>query len=386
MSSQRKNIVILGSTGSIGENAVKVVQHLADKFHVSGIAAGSNSAKLAEQAKILNCDYVAVADKDKVANLAANLPSTCELLAGSEGILELVTKPEVDLVLCAIVGAASMLPVLEAVKAGKDVALASKEALVMGGEIIMKAVTENGVKILPVDSEHSAIFQCLEGKNYNDLKRIILTASGGPFRDMSLDEMKNVTLSDALTHPTWNMGPKVTIDSATLMNKALEIIEAHWLFDISEDSIDVVIHPQSIIHSMVEFIDGTVLAQMSSPDMRFPIQYALTYPEKFPGSLEPLDFAKLAELSFIIPDRSRFPSLDFAHEALRQGGTLPTVMNAANEIAVTRFRNGEIQFTDIWNIIEKSMNAHTTVVSPTVGEIMEVDKNTREFAEQLAVF
>ena len=201
MPSQRKNIVILGSTGSIGENAVKVVQHLADEFHVSGIAAGSNSAKLAEQAKLLNCDYVAVADKEKVANLAKDLPPSCQLLAGSEGILELVTKPEVDLVLCAIVGAASMLPVLEAVKAGKDVALASKEALVMGGEIIMKAVAENGVKILPVDSEHSAIFQCLEGKNHNDLKRIILTASGGPFRDMSLEHMKNVTLSDASNSP-----------------------------------------------------------------------------------------------------------------------------------------------------------------------------------------
>ena len=383
MPSKRKNIVILGSTGSIGENAVKVVQHLADEFYVSGIAAGSNSAKLAEQAKILNCDYVAIADKSKVADLAENIPDSCEVLPGSEGILELVQKPEVDLVLCAIVGAASLLPVVEAIKAGKNVALASKEALVMGGEIVMQLAEANGVDILPVDSEHSAVFQCLEGKNHNDLKRIILTASGGPFRGMSLDAMEKVTLADALNHPTWDMGPKVTIDSATLMNKALEVIEARWLFDTPGDSIDVVIHPQSIIHSMVEFVDGTVLAQMSSPDMRFPIQYALTYPDKFPGSLETLDFAKFAELSFALPDHSIFPSIEFAHEALRQGGTLPTVMNAANEIAVSRFRDGKIHFTDIWNIIEKTMNAHKTVHSPDISAIMNADKEARIFAEQI---
>jgi 1-deoxy-D-xylulose-5-phosphate reductoisomerase len=385
MESESKNIVILGSTGSIGENAVKVVKHLEGKFKVSGIAAGSNTKRLAEQAAELNCEYVAVADKNRAAELAENLPESCGVLAGSEGIIEMVTRPEVDLVLCAIVGSPSLIPVLEALKAGKDVALASKEALVMGGTLVMKAAADNGVKILPVDSEHSAVFQCLDGKKQSDMRRIILTASGGPFSSCSRSEMRDVTLEKALAHPTWNMGPKVTIDSATLMNKALEVIEARWLFDIPGDSIDVVIHPQSVIHSMVEFVDGTILAQMGTPDMRFPIQYALTYPEKYPGSLKPLDFAKFAELTFKIPDRSLFPSLDFAYESLRQGGTLPTVMNAANEAAVERFRGGDIKFTDIWKVIEIMMNKHQNIKNPEIEDILNTNKEIKELALQIKV-
>ena len=377
MNENRKKIVILGSTGSIGENAVKVVQHLRDEFYVTGIAAATNSARLAEQAEELGCEYVAIADSSKAGELSKLAPTSCKVLAGEEGILELVSNPEVDLVLCAIVGAASLRPVLAAIEAGKDVALASKEALVMGGSLVMKAVEENGVKIIPVDSEHSAVFQCLEGKKHEDISKIILTASGGPFREWSLEKMTSATWEEALSHPTWDMGPKVTIDSATLMNKALEIIEARWLFDMPGESIDVVIHHQSIIHSMVEFVDGTLLAQMGSPDMRFPIQYALTYPKKFPGSLESLDFAKFAKLTFEIPDKSLFPSLDFSYEALRQGGTLPTVMNAANEIAVERFRKGEIRFTDIWNVIEKSMDAHTSIIEPDLDDIFEADNEAR---------
>ena len=377
MDENRKNIVILGSTGSIGENAVKVVQHLRDEFYVVGIAAANNFARLAEQAEELKCEYVAIADESKAEELAKLSPAPCKVLAGEEGILELVSLPEVDLVLCSIVGSASLRPVLAAIKAGKDIALASKEALVMGGNLVMEAAEEHQIKVLPVDSEHSAVFQCLEGKKHEDIAKIILTASGGPFRDWSLEKMESASWEDALSHPTWNMGPKVTVDSATLMNKALEIIEARWLFDMPGESIDVIIHHQSIVHSMVEFLDGTLLAQMGSPDMRFPIQYALTYPKKFPGSLESLDFAKFAKLTFEIPDRSRFPSLDFSYEALRQGGTLPTVMNAANEIAVERFRKGEIRFTDIWKVIEKSMNAHTSIINPGLDDIFESDNEAR---------
>ena len=380
MDSKRKNIVILGSTGSIGENAVKVVQHLRDEFYVVGIAAANNFERLAEQAEELKCEYVAIADKTKAEELAKLSPTPSKTLAGEEGILELVSLPEVDLVLCSIVGSASLRPVLAAIKAGKDVALASKEALVMGGSLVMEAAEKHDAKILPVDSEHSAVFQCLEGKKHEDIAKIILTASGGPFRDWSLEKMESASWEDALSHPTWNMGPKVTVDSATLMNKALEIIEARWLFNIPGDSIDVIIHQQSIVHSMVEFIDGTILAQMGSPDMRFPIQYALTYPKKFTGSLESLDFAKFAKMTFELPDKARFPSLDFAYEALRQGGTLPAVMNAANEIAFERFRKGEIRFTKIWKVIEKSMEAHKSIIEPSLDDIFAADREAREFA------
>lgn len=376
-----KNIVILGSTGSIGRNAVKVARHLSDRISVYGIAAGWNTIDLlAEQAVALNCKKVVTAAEEKLDHLKKLLPDPTIAAAGDEELIKLVTAPEVDLVLCAIVGTGGLLPVLSAIRAGKDIALASKEVLVMAGEIVMAEAARYGVRILPVDSEHSAIFQCLEGRLKSNVSRLILTASGGAFRDASDEEINNATYEQALTHPTWNMGPKVTIDSASLMNKALEIIEARFLFDMPGDAIDVVIHPQAVIHSMVEFVDGTILAQMSTPDMRFPIQYAMTYPEKVPGSLQPLDFRRFSELTFQPPDRKRFPALDFAYEALRQGGTLPAVLNAANEVAVEMFSRGRIKFPVIWNIIEKVMSLHQTVKGPKLEDILKADEWARNKA------
>ncbi|MFA6292618.1 MAG: 1-deoxy-D-xylulose-5-phosphate reductoisomerase [Victivallales bacterium] len=381
----KKKIVILGSTGSIGRNAVNVVKHLAGEFDVVGLAAHGNIEMLARQAMELKCRHVAVADVSRLDDLKNLLPANCKIHGGQSGMLEIVTLPEADLVLCAIVGTGGLVPVLEAIKAGKDIAIASKEVLVMAGELVMGEVSRRKVKFLPVDSEHSAIFQCLEGKRKADVSRIILTASGGPFRGRGICELRSATYESALAHPVWEMGPKVTIDSATLMNKALEIIEASWLFDVPAEDIDVVIHPQSVIHSMVEFIDGTVLAQMSAPDMRFPIQYALTHPVKHRGLLKPLDFAKLAGLTFERPDREKFPSLDFAYAALKGGGTLPAVMNAANEIAVERFRKSEIRFTDIWVIIEKVMSSHGKLDRPSLDAILSADKWARTAAASVKV-
>lgn len=384
---QRKKVVILGSTGSIGDNAVKIAQHLPEELDVVGVVANSRVSKLAKQAKSLGCKFAVTSDNSLLSELENCVPVGCKALSGIDAIVDLVTRDEVDIVLCAIVGTGGLMPVLEAIRAGKDIALASKEVLVMAGELVMSEVEKAGVNMLPVDSEHSALFQCLEGKKKDDVSRLILTASGGAFRNSSLDEMRNATYESALAHPTWNMGPKVTIDSASLMNKALEIVEARWLFDISGDRIDAIIHPQSVVHSMVEFVDGTMLAQMSSPDMRFPIQYALTYPHKHPGSLEPLDFTKYSQLTFEVPDNTRFPSLEFAHESLHQCGTMPAVMNAANEVAVQAFRDGVIRFTDIWRVIENTMNAHQSCTSPTLEQIIFADEwariNATQFCEAL---
>ncbi len=337
-----------------------------------GIAANSSIKQLAAQAAELNCKKIVCGKKYKE-ELKSILSTPRKVLSGTEGMIEISTDPEVDIVLCAVVGTAALHPVLEAIRAGKDIAIASKEILVMAGELVMAEAEKYGVKMLPVDSEHSAIFQCLEDKKNNDISRLILTASGGAFRNHTIEEIEKATYKEALVHPTWNMGPKVTLDSASLMNKALEIIEAKWLFDVNPDNIDVIIHPQSIIHSMVEFIDGTILAQMSVTDMKFPIQYALTYPEKVTGGLEQLNLAKIANLTFQEPDRSRFPSLDFAFHALKTGGTLPAVMNAANEIAAERFQKAEIKFTQIWTIIDKVMMQHNTIKNPDLTEIIEAD-------------
>ena len=382
MNGQRKNIVILGSTGSIGENAVKVALHLKDELRVVGLAAGSNFARLAEQAELLDCPSVAIADDSRASKLANSLPEGCGMRVGMDGIVDMVTGEEVDVVLCAIVGADSLRPVLETLRAGKTLALASKEALVMAGSLVMRAASESGALILPVDSEHSAVFQCLDGRSSDDISRIVLTASGGSFRDWTVDRMSGATLDDALAHPTWNMGPKVTIDSATLMNKALEVIEASWLFDVPGDGIDVLIHRESIVHSMVEFIDGTVLAQMGTPDMRHPIQYALTYPVKHNSSLPPLNLASLAKLSFEIPDRNKYPSLDFAYESLKTGGTMPAVMNAANEVAVDAFRTGDIGFTHIWSVIEWVMGRCHSNSDPSLDEVMAADAEGRVRARE----
>ncbi|MCK5843093.1 MAG: 1-deoxy-D-xylulose-5-phosphate reductoisomerase, partial [Victivallales bacterium] len=329
MSGKRKNIVILGSTGSIGENAVKVALSLPGELRVVGLAAASNVARLAEHARLLECPSVAIADASLTAKLAEAVPAGCSILGGMEGVLEMVAADEVDMVLCAIVGAESLRPVLETLRSGKDLALASKEALVMAGALVMGAASTSGARILPVDSEHSAVFQCVGERSFDKVSKIFLTASGGAFRDWLPERMRSATLEDALTHPTWSMGPKVTIDSATLMNKALEIVEAGWFFGIPGEKIEVLIHRESVVHSMVEFIDGSVIAQLGAPDMRHPIQYALTYPNTFESSTQHLDFAKFASLSFEVPDRAKYPSLNFAYEALNAGGTMPAVMNAA---------------------------------------------------------
>jgi 1-deoxy-D-xylulose-5-phosphate reductoisomerase len=379
---QRKRIVILGSTGSIGTNTVKIAEHLSDEIEVVGLVANNNIELLAEQAKKLNCKFAITSNESLLQTLRKNLPASCTAQTGLNAINELVSRDDVDLILAAIVGTTSLIPVLTAIKAKKQIALASKEVLVMAGKIVMAEAEKHGVNILPVDSEHSAIFQCIDGKKHSDISRLILTASGGAFRGKDYSFLKQATYKEALAHPTWDMGPKVTIDSATLMNKALEIIEAHWLFNIPGERIDVVIHPQAIIHSMVEFLDGTILAQMSSPDMKFPIQYAITYPHKKPGCLKPLDFAKYSNLTFEIPNNKDFPSLDFAYEALKYSDTMPAVMNAANEVAVSHFAQGNIGFTHIWETIEGVMKEHTPVKIDELTEIIEIDNWARIKAEE----
>lgn len=377
-------VVILGSTGSIGENAVRVAQKLQDRIEVVGLAANSNVKRLVEQAEELNCRNLVIGNSAKFAELKKTAASESKIGVGIEALAELCKGKDLNTVLCAIVGTAGLLPVLEAVKAGKRIALASKEVLVMAGELVMSELKKHPEsEIIPVDSEHSAIFQCLEGKKESDISKLILTASGGAFRNSSYEDMEKATFKNALNHPTWDMGPKVTIDSASLMNKALEIIEASRLFGIDGKNIDVIIHPQSIVHSMVEFIDGTILAQMTEADMRFPIQYALTYPQKVAGGLSPLNWEKLKALTFQIPDRKKFPSLDFAYFALESGGTMPAVMNAANEVAVEGFQNDEIKFTDIWKIIEKTMSSHKTLEDPELDAILSADNWARDFASEL---
>jgi 1-deoxy-D-xylulose-5-phosphate reductoisomerase len=377
-----KKIVILGSTGSIGVNTVQVVKNFKGKFKVVGLAANKNIELLAKQAEELQCKKV-VCNNELTGSIMANLSKDCKVMSGIDGMIEIATDPDVDIVLCAVVGTAALLPVLEAIKCGKDIAIASKEILVMAGEIVMKAAREHNVKMLPVDSEHSAIFQCLEGRKKSDISKLILTASGGAFRDSTVEQIREAKVEDALSHPTWDMGQKVTIDSASLMNKALEIIEAKWLFGVTAKEIDVVVHPQSIIHSMVEFIDGTVIAQMSVTDMKFPIQYALTYPEKISGGLEPLKLTELQNLSFYEPKKNIFPSIDFAYRALDVGGTMPAVMNAANEIAVERFVKKEVAFIRIWDIIEKTMDAHVVIQRPNLQQIIVADRWAKGYAAKI---
>jgi 1-deoxy-D-xylulose-5-phosphate reductoisomerase len=374
---RRKKIIILGSTGSIGENAVKVASHLKDNVSVVGLAAFSGYKKIAQQAEILGCKNLALANNSSADSLERCAPQGSKIFREADGILDMIRKSDAELVLCGIVGTAGLFPVIESLKLGKNVALASKEVLVLAGEHTMRTARENAASIIPVDSEHSAIFQCMEGRDKNTLSRIILTASGGPFRDADNSVIERAAADSALLHPTWKMGKKVTIDSATLMNKALEIIEAKWLFGLDEKHIDVVIHPQSVIHSMVELVDGAILAQMSEPDMKLAIQYSITYPKRLPGILKPFDFAKFATLDFRLPDRKKFPSLDFAEDAVRQGGTMPAVMNAANEIAVEKFIRGEIKIPGIWKTIEKAMSSHKTIKNPSLDEILSADRETK---------
>lgn len=374
----KKKITILGSTGSIGENAIRVAHHLGSEVEVVGIAGGRRVERVAEQARTLACRYAGIGDQTLVSSLADSTPVDCQAVSGVDGMIEMATAPEVDTVLCAVVGTAGLKPVLAAIKAGKNIALASKEIMVMAGELVTRAAIENEVDILPVDSEHSAVFQCMEGHSAEDVERIILTASGGPFRETSLEELEKVTYSNALAHPTWNMGPKITIDSATMMNKALELIEARWLFQIPPERIDVLVHPQSIVHSLVELVDGAMLAQLGNPDMRQPIQYALTYPRRRPSGLPRCDLASIGELKFEAMDTTKFPAVELARTALQKGGTLPAVFNAANEIAVELFRDGKIGFLAIPKTVERVMAEHRVRQQPSLETILEADLWARE--------
>ena len=378
----KRRVVLLGSTGSIGSSTLKVARELPAEIEIIALAACGNFTKLAEQARETGVRHVALYDTGKEAELRALLPAEVKIHLGAEGLLELATLTDADIVLVAIVGTAGLHPALAAIEAGKDLAIASKEILVMAGEIITDAATKRGVKLLPVDSEHNAIFQCLDGHRGGpaEVSRLILTASGGPFRTLPSDQIRNVTLAQALKHPTWEMGPKITIDSATLFNKGLEMIEARWLFGIGMDRIDVVVHPQSIIHSMVEFTDGSILAQLSRTDMCFPIQYALTWPRRVKGGLRPLDFPALTKLEFEAPRNGDFPALDLARRAGIAGGTLPAVFNAANEVAVDAFRAEKIPFPGIWECVATVMDAHELSPSHSLETVVAADRWARESA------
>ena len=379
-SGERKRVVILGATGSIGESALKVARDIPDRMEIVGLAANSNAEKLAAAANETRAQSVCLVDETKIDILTRELEYKPRILWGQEGLLEIARLTNAEMVLVAIVGTGGLRPALAAIEAGKDLAVASKEILVMAGEIVMREARENGINVLPVDSEHNAIFQCLEGKNSLDVRRIILTASGGPFRETPRKDFDSITPEQALKHPTWNMGPKITIDSATLFNKGLEMIEAHWLFGVEMKRVEVVIHPQSIVHSMVEFADGSTLAQLSYSNMCFPIQYAVTWPDRVPNTLPPLDFSKLSRLEFFTPRYEDFPALNLARRAGETGGTLPAVMNAANEVAVAGFLDRQVRFPDIWQIVEEVMNRHTSVAHPDLDAILQADQWARKEA------
>jgi len=379
---KRKRVVILGATGSIGESALKVARDIPERMEIVGLAANSNAEKLAAAANQTRAQSLCLVDGRKIDVLHRALEYKPQIFTGEEGLREIACLTDTDMVLVAIVGTGGLRPALAAIEAGKDLAVASKEILVMAGEIVMREARDNGAHVLPVDSEHNAIFQCLEGKHPTDVRRIILTASGGPFRETPRKDFDSITPEQALKHPTWNMGPKITIDSATLFNKGLEMIEAHWLFGVEMKRVEVVIHPQSIVHSMVEFTDGSTLAQLSYSNMCFPIQYAMTWPDRVPNTLPPLDFSKLSKLEFFTPRYEDFPALNLARRAGEAGGTLPAVMNAANEIAVAAFLDRQVRFPDIWRVVEEVMNRHTPVAHPDLDAILDADQWARAQARE----
>jgi 1-deoxy-D-xylulose-5-phosphate reductoisomerase len=380
-----KNLTILGSTGSIGTNTLNIVAMHSDRFAVKALAAATNVALLAEQIQQFRPEVAVVIDEVRAQHLKEMLPSDAEveILWGDSGYHQAAVHPEVTLVVTAFVGASGLLPTLAAIDAGKDIALANKETLVIAGALVMREATRRGVKILPVDSEHSAIFQCLQGQHRQDVSRILLTASGGPFRETPANQMATITPDQALNHPTWSMGNKITIDSSTLMNKGLEVIEATWLFDVPPDMIEVVVHPQSIVHSMVSFRDGAVIAQLGEPDMKAAIAYALTYPERFDIQQTAPDFPALGTLTFHSPDFSKFPCLRLAFEACKVGGTLPAAMNAANEVAVEAFLGERLSYPGIAQSIEKVMARHSVVLDPSLEDIMAADNWARKVAAEL---
>jgi 1-deoxy-D-xylulose-5-phosphate reductoisomerase len=401
---KQKRVVVLGATGSIGESALKVARDIPERMEIVGLAANSNAKKLAMQANEVRPQALCLVDESKLGELRAALEYEPRIFSGEKGLIEIACLAEAEMVLVAVVGTGGLHPALAAIEAGKDLAVASKEILVMAGEIVMREAGRKGVQILPVDSEHNAIFQCLDSQRERptsnppppwtgsavasvqrptpneEIRRLILTASGGPFRETPAKEFEAITVEQALRHPTWNMGPKITIDSATLFNKGLEMIEAHWLFGVEMKRVEVVIHPQSIVHSMVEFSDGSVLAQLSHSDMCFPIQYAVTWPERVPNSLPPLDFGKLSKLEFAPPRYDDFPALNLARRAGEAGGTLPAVLNAANEVAVSAFLEQRISFPRIWQTVEQVMDRHTNVAHPDLSAILRADLSARQEA------
>ncbi|NOZ04309.1 MAG: 1-deoxy-D-xylulose-5-phosphate reductoisomerase [FCB group bacterium] len=375
-----KRLSILGSTGSIGVNTLQVVDMLGDEINVCYLSANQNGDLLIKQARTYHPEAVAVVDPEVARSVEKTLSGEgISVLKGREGLLELAARTDVDIMLNGLVGSAGMEPTLLAVNAGIDVALSNKESLVMAGELIARAQAETGADIFPVDSEHSAIWQCLAGEEKEDVRRIILTGSGGPFRTREAETFSEITVAEALRHPNWNMGKKITIDSATMMNKGLEVIEAHWLFRLPPDQIDIVVHPQSIIHSAVEFKDGSVKAQMGVPDMKIPIQYALTYPRHVESNWERLDLVKLGKLTFETPDMNRFPAIGLAYEALRKGGSTPAVLNVANEQAVYRFIKNEILFTDIPKIIQAACDQHEWIKHPKLEDLIQLEEWTKSF-------
>jgi 1-deoxy-D-xylulose-5-phosphate reductoisomerase len=388
----RKRIVILGATGSIGESALKVARDIPKRMEIVGLAAKSNAQKLADAANEVRPESVCLVDETQIDVLRRALDYEPRIFSGESGLVEIACLTNADMMLVAIVGTGGLRPALAAIKAGKDLAVASKEILVMAGEIVMREARDKNVHVLPVDSEHNAIFQCLEPARLragrdggvaspSDVRRIILTASGGPFRETPLTKFDSITPEQALKHPTWNMGPKITIDSATLFNKGLEMIEAHWLFGVEMKRVEVVIHPQSIVHSMVEFTDGSTLAQLSYSNMCFPIQYAVTWPDRVPNSLPPLDFSKVSRLEFSTPRYDDFPALNLARRAGETGGTMPAVMNAANEVAVSAFLDRQVRFPQIWGIVEQVMNQHPPVAHPDLDAILGADQWARAQAQ-----
>ena len=379
-----KRVAILGSTGSIGCSALEVIDAHADRLKVVGLAAGENTDRLASQIARYRPRVVAAASGAAIDRLRARSGDEVVIgSAGRDGLVAVATHPDVDLVLCASSGTDGLEAVLAAIECGKTIALANKEVLVMAGGLVAEAARRRGVAVLPVDSEHNAVHQCLHGRDRSELKRLILTASGGPFRGRAPSELRSVSAEEALKHPTWRMGRKITVDSATLMNKGLEVIEAHWLFGIAADRIDVVIHPQSVVHSMVELIDGSIIAQLGITDMRLPIQYAFSYPERWPTPLPALDLARAGRLEFDVPDTEAFPCLRLAYWALRAERSLPVVLNAANEVAVAHFLDGQLGFTAIPHIIERTMEAHRPADVKTLAEVRSVDLWAREQAEEI---
>ncbi|MGA9174374.1 MAG: 1-deoxy-D-xylulose-5-phosphate reductoisomerase [Thermoactinomyces sp.] len=377
-----EKIAILGSTGSIGRSTLNVIAQHPDEFEVVALAAGENVREMVAQARKFKPKLVSMATKEAAERVQREVGQEVRVIYGEEAPVEVATHPEATFVVSAIVGSKGLYPTLAAIRSGKKIGLANKETLVSAGHIVTAEAKKRKIPLLPIDSEHSAIFQCLNGERISEVRRLIVTASGGAFRDWTREQIKNATVEQALKHPNWSMGAKVTIDSATLMNKGLEVIEAHWLFDLPYEKIDVIIHPQSIIHSMVEFQDGAVMAQLGTPDMRVPIQYALSYPNRLPLETERLDFVALSRLDFRAPDFERFPCLKMAYEAGKTGGTMPTVLNAANEVAVASFLAGECPFLVIEELVERALSAHEVVPDPTLEEIMEADRWARAFAKE----